>query len=125
MVDRQPAKHLEGFMSLPKESWDVLGDMGPFDTLESALEEIEEFRNDPRSLLLAVVDKQREAKGMSCFAGVYGLIEYNVDQGVSLPTTPALINVTLRRDRLTNRTSSSAVSTFTQCIIGPISTRSR
>jgi hypothetical protein len=71
-------------MSLPEESWDVLGDMGPFKTNESALEEIEEFRADSRSLLLAAVDKQREAVGTSSFAGVYGLIEHNVDQGVRM-----------------------------------------
>jgi len=72
-------------MSLPKGSWDVLGDMGPYETPEAALGDIEEFRKDPRSLLLAAIDKQRESKGMDCFAGVYGLIEYNVDEGVSRP----------------------------------------
>lgn len=80
---KKPAKHLEGFMSLPKESWDVLGDMGPFPTVESALEEIEHFRKDPESLLLAAIDKQRESKGLDCFAGVYGLVECYLDEAVS------------------------------------------
>ena len=70
-------------MSLPKESWDLLGDMGPYDTQLEALEDIEHFRKDPRKLMLAVIDTQREEKGLDCFAGVYGLIEYNGDEPVS------------------------------------------
>jgi len=71
-------------MSLPKESWNALGDMGPYETPKSALADIEAFRKDPRSLLIAVVDKQREAAGMECFGGVYGLTEYNANEGVSV-----------------------------------------
>lgn len=70
-------------MSLPRESWDVMGNMGPYETAEEALEDIETFRKDPRKLMLAVIDKQREALGMECFAGVYGLIEYNVEERAS------------------------------------------
>lgn len=74
-------------MSLPRESWDVLGDLGPYDTRSSALEDIEYFRADPNCLLLAVIDKQREAAGLDCFAGVYGLVDLNDDK-VSTGTDP-------------------------------------
>jgi hypothetical protein len=66
-----------------------LGDTGPYDTSERALADIELFRKDPRKLMLAVVDKQREAKGMDSFAGVYGLIEYNVQERASLDPADA------------------------------------
>ena len=94
-------------MSLPRESWDVLGDMGPYETREAALEDIEEFRKDPRSLLLAAIDKQREKEGMECFAGVYGLIEYNADEGVSISFVP-IQQTSFRVNRIDGRTSCSA-----------------
>jgi hypothetical protein len=53
--------------------------MGPYDCPEQALRDIEVFRKDPRKLMLAVIDKQREQHAMDCFAGVYGLIEYNAE----------------------------------------------
>ncbi|KAK4688028.1 hypothetical protein P7C73_g2086, partial [Tremellales sp. Uapishka_1] len=69
-----PSKHLEGFLSLPDLSWDVFGGLGPYDE-ESALIDIEDFRAEPSSLLLAVVDEQAERRGENGFAGVYGLTE--------------------------------------------------
>ena len=57
--------------------------MGPFPTRLSALEEIENWRKDSRSLLLAAIDVRRESVGLDSFAGVYGLIEYNVEAKVS------------------------------------------
>ncbi|WVQ93845.1 hypothetical protein IAU59_000923 [Kwoniella sp. CBS 9459] len=68
-----PSKHLQGFLSLPDESWAASGNLGPYDR-ESALRDIEEFRADPSSLLMAVIDLQAERAGKDPFAGVYGLI---------------------------------------------------
>ncbi|WVF66223.1 hypothetical protein IAT40_000963 [Kwoniella sp. CBS 6097] len=68
-----PAKHLQGFLNLPDESWAASGNLGPYDR-ESALRDIEEFRSDPSSLLMAVIDLQAERAGRDAFAGVYGLI---------------------------------------------------
>jgi hypothetical protein len=68
---------------LPEESWDVLGNLGPYPTQTSALEDIEEFRQDPNSLLIAVIDKQVEGKGRDGFAGVYGITEYSDEFMVS------------------------------------------
>ncbi|ODN85876.1 hypothetical protein L198_07440 [Cryptococcus wingfieldii CBS 7118] len=69
-----PLKHIEGFLALPDSSWNVMGDLGPYNR-QTALEDIEAFRSDPQCLLLAIMDKQRENAGMDAFAGVYGLIE--------------------------------------------------
>lgn len=90
-LTHQPSKHLAGFLSLPPESWDSLGDLGPYPSSQSALEDIEAFRLDPRSLLLAVIDLQKERIGQDGFAGVYGLIEVDAESYVSLqsPTRPA------------------------------------
>ncbi|OCF71239.1 hypothetical protein I204_08192 [Kwoniella mangroviensis CBS 8886] len=71
-----PSKHLSGFLRLPPSSWMHFGELGPY-TEETALEDIESFRIDPRCLLLAVIDLQVERKGKDGFAGVYGLIEVN------------------------------------------------
>ncbi|WVW81731.1 hypothetical protein I302_103727 [Kwoniella bestiolae CBS 10118] len=71
-----PSKHLSGFLKLPAESWTHFGELGPY-TQQTALEDIESFRIDPRCLLLAVIDKQVEKLGRDGFAGVYGLIEMN------------------------------------------------
>ncbi len=69
-------------MSLPAESWDVLGGIGPFDR-RSALETIESYRQDEGSLLLAAIDKNAEAAGRDGFAGLYALDEYDEDYAVS------------------------------------------
>ncbi|WWD05893.1 hypothetical protein V865_003977 [Kwoniella europaea PYCC6329] len=71
-----PSKHLSGFLRLPPSSWTHVGELGPY-TEQTALEDIESFRIDPRCLLLAVIDIQVERKGKDGFAGVYGLIEVN------------------------------------------------
>jgi hypothetical protein len=49
------------------------------------LEDIEAFRLDHRSLLLAVIDLQKERDGQDGFAGVYGLIEVDAESYVSWP----------------------------------------
>ncbi|WWC85752.1 uncharacterized protein L201_000618 [Kwoniella dendrophila CBS 6074] len=69
-----PSKHLEGFLKLPSESWQHLGELGPH-TEETALKDIESYRSDSSCLLMAIIDLQVEIMGKDGFAGVYGLIE--------------------------------------------------
>lgn len=88
----QPSRHLDAFLTLPKESWETLGNLGPYER-NTALEDIEEFRQDECALLLAVIDKQKEAAGRDGFAGVYGLIEYDEEYMVRRISHSPLIDI--------------------------------
>ena len=70
-------------MRLPRESWDVFGHVGPFDTRHAALDFIEESRGNETDMMLAVIDKHAEAMGQDGFAGVYGFAEYDPEAMVS------------------------------------------
>jgi hypothetical protein len=84
-------------MSMPSTSWDKLGDMGPYPDEESALKDMEAFRQDSCCILLAVMDKQVEAKGEVGFAGVYGWMDYDEDYLVSTAmSTPMAMRGSMR-----------------------------